>query len=200
MNLKAWFKSNTADRVLSPLRELIIDFMDENSNVLEVGCGTGDLLFRAASKIRFGLGVDLDQHMIDFANERKQKEKCENLDFVSEDIRSLNNFGERRFDLSTSTLCIHEMREEDAISTLELLAKHSSRVIIADFGMPQTRWTKISIEFDEFISGHYSRFRHYRKIGGLPQLAKMAGLKIDGRTETPIDGIQIWHIGSSKHP
>ena len=195
MNISAWFKSKTADNILSPVRELIIGLIDKNSEVLEIGCGTGDLLFKASRKIGLGLGVDLNQQMIDFANDRKQKEKCGNLEFICEDITSSPGFASRRFDVSTSTLCLHEMREEDAIDTLELLANHSSKLIIADYTLPRSRWGKISIELDEFISGHYRRFTYYRERGGMPYLAKRASLDIHSIIDTPIDGIQIWELG-----
>jgi len=195
MNFSAWFKSKTADKVLSPIRELIIDRIDENNEVLEIGCGTGDLLFRASGKIRFGLGVDLDQQMIDFAKNRKQKEEYENLEFVNEDIATSAVLATRRFDVSTSTLCLHEMSEQSAVDTLQLMEKHSSTLIIADYAVPGSIWGKFSIEFDEFISGHYRRFTQYRSKGGIPYLAKMANLDVRSVINTPIDGIRIWELG-----
>ena len=195
MSFSAWFKSKTADKVLAPIRELIIALIDKNSEVLEIGCGTGDLLFRASEKIGFGLGVDLDRQMIDFASKRKQEEKFENLEFISEDITSMADFASRKFDVSTSTLCLHEMLEEDAISTLELMAKYSSKLVIADYIVPRSLLGKISIELDEFVSGHYRNFTHYRRRGGILYLAKMVNLDVRSVTDTPIDGIQIWEFG-----
>ncbi|MBT8147832.1 MAG: class I SAM-dependent methyltransferase [Gammaproteobacteria bacterium] len=195
MSFKAWFKSKTADKVLSPVRELLIDLIAENNIVLEVGCGTGDLLFRASDKIGSGLGVDLDQQMINFANDRKRQQNFEHIEFVNEDITSLTDLSDRRFDVSSSTLCLHEMREEDAVSTLKTLAACSDRVLIADYGVTESFWGKISIELDELISGHYGRFRHYRKVGRIPYLAKMAGLQLVSTIDTPIDGIKIWELG-----
>lgn len=177
---------------------MIINLADENSNMIEIGCGTGDLLFRATGKIRSGLGVDSDKSMIDFANKRKQKEGYENLEFINEDIACLEKLPVKHFDISTSTLCLHEMSEERAVCTLELLAKYSSRIIIADFSAPKTHWGKISIELDEIVSGHYEKFKHYRKRGGIPYLAKMACLKICSTIETPIDGIHIWELSGDK--
>ena len=192
VSFSAWLKSKTADKVLSPIRDRVFDLIDEGSQVLEVGCGTGDLLFRASNKIDYGLGVDLDQGMIEFANKRVEEEKVENIEFIEKDIKSLSDSLLRKFNISTSTLCFHEMREEDAISSLSLLAKHSSKVIIADYAPPNTVWGKVSIELDEMISGHYGKFKSYREKGGIPYLAKASGLKVVSEMGTPIDGILIW--------
>ncbi|MFW2374659.1 MAG: class I SAM-dependent methyltransferase [Gammaproteobacteria bacterium] len=61
----AWFKSTTADKVLSPVRQRLLEMIEPGSTVLDVGCGTGDLLFKASNKIKFDLGVDLDPVMVD---------------------------------------------------------------------------------------------------------------------------------------
>jgi len=190
--IKAWFKSKTADRVLLPVREVIVNLIDRDSSALDVGCGTGDLLFKVSNKIRFGLGVDMDRSMINFANKRKDKKKVSNLEFMCEDFSTPELLSDRHFDVSTSTLCLHEMTEKAAVSTLRLMAKHSSRIIIADFLKPKMYWGKVSIEVDEFFSGHYDRFKNYRKNGGLLYLAELAGVKVLSEISSPIDGIGVW--------
>ena len=200
MNFKAWFKSKTADKVLSPVRDRVIDLIENGSNVLEIGCGTGDLLFRVSRKIGYGMGVDLDRKMIDFAKNKIKKENVNNLEFIESDIKSLNKSFLSKFNISTSTLCLHEMNEEDAISSLSLLGKYTQKIIIADYAVPNTFWGKVSIEIDEIISGHYGRFRSYRSKGRIPYLAKMAGLGIRSEVSTSIDGILIWILdGKNTH-
>ena len=180
--------------MLSPVREMIVDLVDDDSDVLEIGCGTGDLLCRAAKKIRLGVGVDLNRSMIDFANSRKAIEHCDNLEFINNDINSLTELAARRFSVATSTLCLHEMPEDDAVATLELLGNIAGRIIIADYGEPGSRWARVTIELDEFISGHYGQFTRYRRKGWLPYLASRAGLGVRATMPTPIDGIRIWEL------
>jgi len=173
--------------------------MENGCSLLDVGCGTGDLLFRANDKIRFGLGVDLDPKMIDFATEKKNSINYENLEFVQEDINSYKKLSSYEIDIASSTLCLHEMRENDAINTLKSLAKISPKVLIADYSKPKLLWSKISIELDELISGHYGRFKRYRKNGYLPYLASRAGLVVSQVKESPIDGILIWELRREIH-
>jgi len=167
--------------------------------LLDVGCGTGDLLFRAKDKIRFGLGVDLDPKMIDFANEKNKLMKPENLEFIQENINSYRNLSNYEIDIASSTLCLHEMESNDAIKTLQSLAKISSKVLIADYSKPNSFWAKVSIELDEMISGHYGRFKEYRNSGYVPYLASRAGLVVSEVKETPIDGILIWVLRREIH-
>lgn len=191
---KAWFKSKTADKVLSPIREAIIDRVNDGSDLLDVGCGTGDLLFRAEGKIHYGLGVDLDPSMIRFAQMRKAKRKADKLEFSQTDIGEPGALPKRTFAISTSTLCLHEMRASEAVSVLQLMAEVSSKILIADYARPEHFLAGFSIELDEMISGHYGRFRQYRNNGYLPQLARQAGLDIVNTWSTPIDGILIWEL------
>lgn len=167
--------------------------------MLDVGCGTGDLLFRAKDKIRFGLGLDLDPKMIDFANEKNKSINPKNLEFVQEDINSYENLSNYEIDIASSTLCLHEMKETDAIKTLQSLAKISSKLLIADYSKPKLFWAKVSIELDEMISGHYDRFKEYRDNGYLPYLASRAGLVVSEVKVTPIDGILIWELRREIH-
>ncbi len=192
--VNAWIKSKTADRVLSPLREAIVKLVPESSSVLEVGCGTGDLLFRLSHKIKYGVGVDLERGMIDWANERKTASRVTNLDFVFGDVTSSKKLVPYEFDVSTSSLCLHEMTTEDAVSTLKFMAECAPTLIIADFTEPNTKWGKASIELDEMFSGHYRRFKRYSAIGGMPYLAMLAGLEIQREIGTPKDGIAIWDL------
>lgn len=162
--------------------------------MLDVGCGTGDLLFRAKDRIRFGLGIDLDPKMIDFANEKNKTTHPKNLEFIQEDINSFQELSKYEIDIASSTLCLHEMKESDAIKTLESLAKISSRILIADYSKPKSFWAKVTIELDEMISGHYGQFKEYRRSGYLPYLASKSGLVISEVNETEIDGMLIWEL------
>jgi ubiquinone/menaquinone biosynthesis C-methylase UbiE len=200
LDIKAWFKSKTADKVLAPVREAIIGTLKHNRDsendcvLLDLGCGTGDLLFKAQKSIQLGIGIDLDPSMIRFAEAKKQSLKANQLVFIHADINAYPELGQFNITTSTSTLCIHEMAESDAIHSLQSLAQYSTSILVADYAEAKSLWSKISIEFDEMISGHYSQFRKYRQNGYLPYLADKAKLEIDQVIETAIDGIFIWQL------
>lgn len=195
MTFKAWFKNNTADRVLLPLRQQLVDLIDKDSTLLEVGCGTGDLLFHAAEKISSGHGIDLDQGMISFAESKRQERNLTHLSFECIDALAMPP---RKFDISTSTLCLHEMPEQHACALLKTMVDHSDMALVADFTDAESAIGRLSIEFDELLSGHYRNYRHYRSSGEIPAYAAKIGARIQREIRSDVDGIAIWLVGKTE--
>jgi SAM-dependent methyltransferase len=189
MNLKVLLKSNVADKVLSPIRNELIGQVNAGSSLLDIGSGTGDLLFRCASKLSRGLGVDLNKEMIRYAEEKRRKEGVENIKFICGDIRSLE---EEKYDIATSTLCLHEVGQEVACEILELMVNNSKKVLVADYTSAKGFFGKVGIEIDEMFSGHYGNYRKYKKSGEIPFYANRVGVDIRDTIQTEIDGISIW--------
>ena len=191
MSIKARVKSKTADRVLAPLRKELVELIDEQSTLLEVGCGTGDLLFQSALKISSGHGVDIDQGMIEFAESSRKERNLNNLSFECIDALQMTP---RQFDISTSTLCLHELPEQVACDLLKLMVDNSKMVLIADYTEAKTALGKISIEFDELISGHYRNYKNYRECGEIPSYAARIGAIVQQEIASVVEGISIWRI------
>lgn len=193
MSFKVWIKSKAADRVLSPLRKELIGLIKENSTLLEVGCGTGDLLFQSAHKISSGYGVDIDQGMIEFAESKKKETNLNHLSFECNDALKI---APRQFDIATSTLCLHELPKKKACDLLKMMVDNSNMVLVADYTEAKSTFGKISIEFDELISGHYRNYKNYRKFGEIPSYAEEVGAIVQQEIKSVIEGISIWRIGS----
>jgi len=192
MNLKVWLKAKGADRVLAPLRKELVELMEKDASVLEIGCGTGDLIFQSSEIISRGLGVDLDNNMIEYADEKKRERGLNHISFKCMDASELKT---EIYDISTSTLCIHEMVQDKACKLLKMMVENSNKVLIADYTAPKTLSGKLGIEFDEMISGHYGNFKKYRKSGEIPFYAGQVGAKIHKVIPSSIDGISLWILG-----
>lgn len=194
MKFRVWLKSRMADRVLAPLREEIVSLIEQDSNLLEIGCGTGDLLFRSADKLNHGLGIDIDEAMIAHAVARKAASDLNNIDFACVDAAEMHA---RHYDIVCSTLCLHEMGERDACRVLEKMVDISGQVIIADYSTAKTLSGRVGIELDEMFSGHYRNFRNYRKNGEIPAYAARVGAVVRDETASVIDGVSIWQISDA---
>ncbi|MES9942570.1 MAG: class I SAM-dependent methyltransferase [Candidatus Thiodiazotropha sp. 6PLUC2] len=194
MKFKAWFKSNTADRALLPLRKELVELIEHNSTLLEVGCGTGDLLFQAASKISSGHGVDIEQGMIKYAEAKRQKLNLNNLSFECIDALAM---APRKFDVSTSTLCLHEMPEQQACALLNMMVNNSGVVLVADFTAAKSTLGRLSIEFDEILSGHYGNYRQYRRSGMILSYSEKIGARVHKEIKSVVDGISIWVVSNN---
>ncbi len=73
------------------LKELLREKIKVNSNVFEVGCGTGNLI--SYVKPRRGFGIDISKNMIKIAKQKHSKEK--NLKFMTgsaEDFKTIEKF------------------------------------------------------------------------------------------------------------
>lgn len=191
MKLKVWIKSRAADRILAPLRNELLELIEQNSSLIEIGCGTGDLLFKSAEKIREGHGIDLDCDMIDYARDKRLEKNLNHINF--ECINALE-LTDRKYDIATSTLCLHELNEHDACILLKMMVDNSKMVLIADYTKAKTFSGKIGIEIDELLSGHYRNFKQYRKSGEIPSYASKVGATINKVLTSAIDGISIWVI------
>jgi len=66
------------------LENVSFDFTD--SIVLDIGCNQGGMLFQIRDKIKYGVGIDYDGHMINAANKICAYEKSTNLSFYTFDI------------------------------------------------------------------------------------------------------------------
>lgn len=194
MSLKARFKSQFADKHLAPIREQIIQKFSSEDRVLDVGCGTGDLLFKAAGQLSYGLGVDLDAGMIAYAKNKKLNLGIENVAFTQGNVLDIRSELAVTFDVATTTLTLHEMASRMAIDVLRMMAEVSHKVLVIDFTDTNTFSGKWGIEIDELLSGHYAQFTAYRSAGGLPFIAGTAGLQIVSKWDMPFDGIRMWEI------
>ena len=194
MTIKAWFKAKTADKVLAPVRELIVENISPGSTVLEIGSGTGDLLFRASEKIEYGLGVDQNPVMIRFSQKKVSEGNYKNLHFENINAEKLRDTIDKQFNVSTATLCIHEMDEELAIRVIRSMSEVSSRLLIADYQYPKKITERLVLELDELVSGHYHSFRNYRKNGGFPAIVDKCNLNIEKQIDTKIDSIALWVV------
>ena len=81
-----------------------IDFTDKV--VLDIGCNAGGILFSIQDKIKYGLGIDYDYKIINFANKVSKTENYKNLDFYTVDLDNddfsvINNYSnqEEKFDV-----------------------------------------------------------------------------------------------------
>ena len=191
MNPRVWIKSRLADRALAPLRSELAAQIDRGSTLLEIGCGTGALMFHAASKISHGYGIDLDCDMINYAVKKCRQKSLTNIEFSCLDVLTTNV---SKYAISTSTLCLHELKEDSACTVLETMVNSADKELIADYSEPKSFSGKVGIEIDEFISGHYRNFRKYRKNGWIPAYAKQIGARINNVTLSVIDGITIWEL------
>lgn len=133
---------------LAEIREEIIrSFVNPSCRMLDIGCGTGELLIQAASAGAEVVGIDISDKMLSFARDRAEvnnladKVRLERAGVT--EIDSL--FEENSFDLITSILVFSELYSEErkwALREIRRLLKESGIFILVDEFKPSRREMK----------------------------------------------------------
>ncbi len=82
--------------------------------VLDIGCGTGALTFRAANKGATVKGIDINTQMLDIARKHSnEKNLNKNIKFSEMGIAKLNSIKSQTYDVVMSGLCFSELSEDE---------------------------------------------------------------------------------------
>ena len=124
------------------LLDLVVEssHVKENSNILDIGCGTGLLALKFLEKTNCHItGVDSSKEMLDVF-ERKANNfgiKGQIL-YKHEDLENME-FGEEKFDIISSTFTLHHIKDKDTmIDKIYKMLKIGGRLIIGEIDLDTT--------------------------------------------------------------
>lgn len=152
------------DRALKEVRDIIIEQIEAGSTVVDIGCGTGALVFDLAEKRESVTGVELSSKMVEHAKRRQQSNGKNNVTFVHDDATSLHHFEDQQFDYLTISMALHEMPPELRVKVLNEAKRIAKKIIVADYVVPQPlSFAGIRTRVVEFLAGieHFRGFRHF---------------------------------------
>jgi ubiquinone/menaquinone biosynthesis C-methylase UbiE len=175
-----WFYNKFIDPHGIILRRIINNLIPENSRVIDVGCGTGELAFSLASKCKEVVGVELSKKMIKHAEFRKKKKNLNNVQFFHLSAENLLQLG-KFFDYAVTCNVLHEISEDKRIKIIKQMKRIAQNIIISDFTAPLPKKTSsIVIKLIEFLAGkdHYKNHKSFIKSGGIEYYVKKCGYEI----------------------
>jgi len=185
VNKYHWYDGGFYDRFIAPnQKELfmqIIELIDPDSNIIDIGCGTGFFSFSIADKCKSVLGIDLSTRNINKANQNLRKRPTDKLSFRNAYLHDIIFDNKTHFDYAVMTYVIHEVNEEDRIQLLNEIAEVADKIIIGDYLIPcSNNFAGKIVQLVEFVAGveHYRNFRSYESNGGIQYLAHKANLSI----------------------
>jgi len=151
------------------------------SKVIDIACGTGTLAFAIGERGSLVTALDLDSEMIAFAQERALEKGINNVRFVLGDASDLSLYQDNEFDVSVTSMAIHQFEEGLAVSILSEMKRISGKVVIADYNCPLPAGLsgKVASGIERLAGGdHYRNFRNYMQRGGLKWFTGSAGFEI----------------------
>ena len=107
-----------------------LPLISPDSNVLDVACGTGALVFKLRTKAKKVTGIDLNEEMINTAIKTQEKQNITNVDFQVMDATDLSIFKDNEFDQATISMAIHQFDPETARRVLLELKRVSKEIMI----------------------------------------------------------------------
>jgi len=163
----------------------------ENSSLIEIASGTGDLAFKLAPKLSHYVGIEKSESMARGSQSRlARKNGYDYMQFMHGDGARLDGLVDKSFDLALISLALHEMPRESRLPVLKEMKRCAQELILIDYAAPLPKNLKGSIlHFVEFLAGgdHYRGFKSYQQQGGLDKLITEAGLSIT-REDSSLDG------------
>lgn len=185
LNKVHWYDGWFYEKIIAPnqdgLFEQIIELIEPNKKIIDVGCGTGRFSFSAADKCKSILGVDLSIKNIERANRLLIKKPNNKISFRHTTVSSILKAGNEHFDYAVMTYVIHEVDETERINLLRDIAQIADKIIIGDYLFPKPNsFGSILNEVVEYLAGkgHYRNYKSYLAGKGIVGLAENAQLKI----------------------
>ena len=184
-NKNHWYDGLFYDKVIAPNQDksysIVREMIENNSSLLDAGCGTGRFSFQMADKCSNVTGVDLSIKNISVAENKLHEIKSANISFVHAGLEMFLTHNDVRFDYSVISYVLHEIEPDERIKIIKLLAEKSQSIIVIEYLIPRPKnfWGALN-EVIEFAAGkdHYRNFKIFVKEGGVKGMADKAGLKI----------------------
>jgi SAM-dependent methyltransferase len=150
------------------LIDFISKLLKEKTTYLDIGCGTGELLFKLAPAFKAATGVDVDENMLAFGKEKKKKDNLKHVILVQEKAENfLRKTSPDSWDLITAGRTIHWMDQAFVIQkTYEALKPEGIFVLVGD---AISLWNRVSPPFilvRELIRSFEKKKQPPHKIAG----------------------------------
>ena len=114
----------------------LIEYIKKDDKVLDIGCGTGMLSFRAILKGGNVTGIDINPEMLEIAKKRiEEVEEKERIEFLEMGVAEMDRFENDSFDVIMSGLCFSELSEDEISFTLKQIKRilrSNGKFLLAD--------------------------------------------------------------------
>ena len=187
-----WLYHLVVDPALARARRLVRDQVRRGSALIDMGCGTGALLFSLVDRCSGLVGVERSGRMWDYGRRRAQALGLSRVRFLQGDATRLDSLADGSFDYASATMVFHEMEREKRLPLLKEMRRLARTLIIVDYRVPlPAGLSGIFIRLIEGLAGrdNYRNFRSFVDLGGLAPLLMKQGLSVE--EEIPLHGSSL---------
>jgi cyclopropane fatty-acyl-phospholipid synthase-like methyltransferase len=182
---KHWYDGWFYDKFVAPNQDdvfrLVRDVIHDGSTVLDVGTGTGRLLFQLADKCQRVDGIDLSIKNVERAKRNLNSHGIPGISVYHASVEDFFTENHVTYSYAILSYVIHEIDSHKREDILVQLSNHVKKIILVDYAFPQPDWrTRVFNEIVEFAAGinHYRNFRSFIAASGLPGLVERTGLEV----------------------
>ncbi len=179
-----WYDGTFFDLCIAPNQDPVFSavkaVIDPGSTVLDVGCGTGRLVFQLADHCKIVHGIDPSPRNIRRALElQRRRGDASAIAFEAASLEEHLSRPHPTYDFAVISFVLHEVDEQLRTPMLRALAGAARHIVLADYRVPRrVGLMDATTEVVEFFAGrdHYRGFKSFVRAGGLYSLIQQAGL------------------------
>jgi len=171
---------------LDKIYERLVSPIKNGQRVLDIGCGTGALTFKAAQKGSIVKGIDINPQMLEIAQKKAaQAGLTQYVELVEMGVAELGSEAPANYDVVMSGLCFSELAEDELAYTLKevkRVLKPGGLLLVADetrsgsILMTVLNWV---LRLPLVIITYLITQTTTNAVKDLPDKVKRAGLSVD---------------------
>ena len=135
---EGWLYHFLVDPLLRRVHQLVRSQVKPGSTLIDIGCGTGELLFSLADLSSQLVGVETSKRMCSFANRQARRRGFNNVQIFFGDGAKLDNFSAGSFDYAIASMVLHEMEASQRLPVLKEMKRLAPHLIVVDYRVPPT--------------------------------------------------------------
>lgn len=217
-----WYDGTLFDMCIAPNQDPVFAavkaVITPGSTVLDVGCGTGRLVFQLADHCNTVHGIDPSPRNIRRAlelqrrrmadqgrrlQEQRRRGESSAITFESASLEEHLSRPHPSYDFVVISFVLHEVDEQLRVPMLRAMAGVARWIVLADYRVPRrTGVMDATTEVVEFFAGrdHYRGFKSFVRAGGLYSLIQQAGLPTPREQPCSSSHAQVLLIRTSSKP
>ena len=177
-----WLYHLLVDPALRKARKLVRRQVKPESSLIDIGCGTGELVFSLNDSCRELVGVEASRGMWAYAHQRVGELGLRNVRFIFASAEELADFPSASFDYATACMVLHEMEAGQRLPVLREMQRLAGTLILVDYRVPPpVSFVATTCRLIERLAGshHYRNYLSFANSGGLLPLLGRLNLAVN---------------------